>query len=96
MAGTVALRYEELERADHEFALALGRSPEDEYATLERGAIASSRGERTRALALLARAVRLYPHDLVAREALEETEAGMRVDVAALNRLILTKAQQLE
>jgi O-Antigen ligase len=96
VAGTVALRYDELARADHEFALALGRSPEDEYATLERGAIASSRGERTRALALLSRALRLYPHDLVARGALEKIEAGMRVNVAALNGSILTKAEKLE
>jgi O-antigen ligase len=96
VAGTVAARYGELGRADHDFALALGRAPEDEYATLERGAIASSRGERARALALLRRALRLYPHDFIAREALEETEAGMRVEVTALNDEILTKAEQLE
>ena len=33
-------------RADHEFALALRRTPGDAYATLERGAIASTRGRR--------------------------------------------------
>jgi hypothetical protein len=44
VAGSIALRFGDLtQRADHEFALALERTPGDAYATLERGAIASSR-----------------------------------------------------
>jgi O-antigen ligase len=96
VAGSIALRYGELARADHQFALALGRSPDDQYATLERGAIASQRGEATRAVRLLSRAVYLYPRDPLASEALALTRAGRRVSVAALNRAILSKAQQLE
>ncbi len=96
VAGSIALRYNELARADHEFALALGRSPDDQYATLERGAIASQRGEVSRAEKLLTRAVALYPRDVLTREALSLTRAGRRVSVAALNRSILSKAQQLE
>ncbi len=42
VAGSIALRLGELARADHEFALALERTPGDAYATLERGAIASA------------------------------------------------------
>ena len=61
VAGSIALRRSELARADHEFALALGRTPGDVYATLERGAIASARGNRRNALVLLERAVRLEP-----------------------------------
>jgi hypothetical protein len=74
--------------------LALGRNPGDPYATLERGAIASSRGERRAALALLARAVRVNPRDPLAREALLLVREGRRVSVEALNRSILVKAQQ--
>jgi tetratricopeptide (TPR) repeat protein len=96
VAGSIALRYGELARADHEFSLALGRSPDDQYATLERGAIASQRGESARALRLLARAVYLYPRDPLATEALALTRAGQRVSVSALNTAILSKAQQLE
>jgi tetratricopeptide (TPR) repeat protein len=96
VAGSIALRYRELARADHEFALALARSPDDQYATLERGAIASQRGESARAQALLARALRLYPRDPLASEALALTKEGRKVNVAALNGLILSKAQQLE
>jgi O-antigen ligase len=96
VAGSIALRYGELSYADREFALALARSPDDQYATLERGAIASGRGERSRAIALLGRALALYPRDQLASEALALTRAGGRVDVAALNNSILSKAEQLE
>jgi tetratricopeptide (TPR) repeat protein len=94
-AGSIALRYGELARADHDFQLALGRSPEDAYATLERGAIASTRGEGTAAAALLARAARLNPRDPLTREALRLAKGGRRVSVSDLNRLILVKARQL-
>jgi tetratricopeptide (TPR) repeat protein len=94
VAGSVALRYGELTRADREFAMALSRSPGDAYATLERGAIASARGERTAALALLERAVQLDPREPLAREALSIARAGRRVNIQGLNRSILLKAQQ--
>jgi len=95
LAGTIATRYGDLARADHEFSLALGRTPGDAYATLERGAIASTRGDREGALQLLDRAVRLNPRDQLARQALQLVRQGRRVSVEALNRSILLKAQQL-
>jgi tetratricopeptide (TPR) repeat protein len=95
VAGSIALRLNELARADHDFSLALQRSPGDAYATLERGAIASTRGDRARALALLERAARLNPRDPLTREALQLVRAGHRVSVEELNRSILLKAQQL-
>jgi O-Antigen ligase len=95
VAGNIALRYGELERADHDFALALARTPGDAYATLERGAIASARGQHAAALALLARAVRLDPREPLTREAWERVRRGGRVDIEELNRSILLKAEQL-
>jgi tetratricopeptide (TPR) repeat protein len=95
LAGSIALRYGDLRRADHEFALALGRTPGDAYATLERGAIASARGERTAAVALLERAARLNPRDELTFQALRLTRAGQRVSIVELNSLILLKAHQL-
>jgi hypothetical protein len=92
--GSIALRYGELDRADRAFAAALKRSPDDAYATLERGAIASQAGRRQAALALLARAVALDPRDGLAREALSIVREGQRVSVEELNRSILLKAQQ--
>jgi hypothetical protein len=95
LAGTIAARYGDLARADHEFRLALERTPGDAYATLERGAIASTRGERKAALELLERAVRLNPRDPLTRQALLLVRQGRRVSVEVLNRSILLKAQQL-
>jgi len=95
VAGSIALRYDELARADHEFALALGRSPDDAYATLERGAIASSEGRRAESLVLLRRAVDLNPRDPLTRQALATALAGKRVDVQSLNQSILIRAQQI-
>ena len=95
LAGSIALRYGELARADREFSLALARSPGDVYATLQRGAIASARGERAAALGLLERAVRLAPREPLARQALALVRAGGRVNIEALERSILRKAEQL-
>jgi tetratricopeptide (TPR) repeat protein len=95
VAGSIALRLGELRHADHQFALALERSPRDAYATLERGAIASARGHRRAAVRLLERAVRLNPRDPITREALLLVRAGGRVNVQELNRSILLKGRQL-
>ncbi len=94
VAGSIALRFGDLPRAEQQFALALGRSPEDSYATLEQGAIASARGERAVARRLLTRAVQLAPRDPVVREALAIVERGQRVEIAELNRSILREAKE--
>jgi O-antigen ligase len=95
VAGSIALRYGDLVRADHEFALALRRTPGDAYATLERGAIASTAGRQAQALRLLQAAARLNPRDELTRQALERVRQGRRVSVQELNRSILVKARQL-
>jgi O-antigen ligase len=95
VAGSIALRLGEVGRADHEFALALRRTPGDAYATLERGAIASARGERRAALVLLERAARLSPRDPLIREALARVRSDREVDIGELNRSILLSARQL-
>jgi tetratricopeptide (TPR) repeat protein len=95
VAGSIALRYGETAYADREFARALSRAPGDAYATLERGAIASARGERSAALRLLGHAVALDPRDGLAREALAVVRAGHRINPDELNRSILLKARQL-
>lgn len=94
VAGSIALRLGEYRRADRQFGLALRRSPDDAYATLERGAIASSLGRRAQARGLLERASKLDPRDPLARGALKVVRDGGRVDIAALNRSILREARQ--
>jgi tetratricopeptide (TPR) repeat protein len=92
--GSIALRFGDLALADREFSNALARTPDDAYATLERGAIASNRGERALALGLLQRAARVNPRDPLTRQALELVRAGQRVNVDELNRLILLRSGQ--
>jgi tetratricopeptide (TPR) repeat protein len=95
VAGSIALRYDDLALADHKFEQALARSPDDPYATLERGAIRSSRGDRPAALGLLSRALQLQPRDPLTQRALALARAGRRVDIRELNRAILDEAGQL-
>jgi tetratricopeptide (TPR) repeat protein len=95
VAGSIALRFGDSARADHEFTLALARQPGDAYATLELGAIASSENEPRRALALLDQAARLNPRDPLTRQALRLAREGKRVSIEELNRSILNNAQQL-
>jgi O-antigen ligase len=95
LAGSIALRYGDLARADHEFALALRRNANDSYALLERGAIASARGQRARALALLERAHELDPREPLIEQALALVRSGGRISIEELNRAILLKGEQL-
>jgi tetratricopeptide (TPR) repeat protein len=93
--GSIALRYGDLPRARTAFEDALERNPRGQYATLELGAIASVQGDRSRALTLLARAVALAPRDGTSREALAVVRQGGTIDVAALNRRILSAGQRI-
>jgi tetratricopeptide (TPR) repeat protein len=95
VGGSIALRRDEVPKADAYFTKALSRVPDDAYATLERGAIASGRGERAAARRLLSRAVELNPRDSLTRQALEIVRRGGTVSVEELNRSILTKAEEL-
>jgi tetratricopeptide (TPR) repeat protein len=95
LAGSIALRFGDLARADHEFSLALKRVPGGAYATLERGAIASNRGERAAALRVLGRAARLAPRDRLVAAALRVARRGQRLDLDELNRAILAKGREL-
>ena len=93
--GSIALRYGDLARARTAFEQALDRNPRGQYATLELGAIASVQGDRARAQSLLRRAVALAPRDGTAQEALAVVREGGTVDIAALNRRILSAGQRL-
>ncbi len=94
VAGSIALRLGQLNRARDEFSDALSRTPNGAYATLELGVIASYRGERARALRYLERAVALNPREPLAVEALELVRQGKRLSVQGLNRAILIKGQR--
>ena len=95
VAGTIALRRSEQARAQTSFRRALSRDPRSAYATLELGALASSYERREEAKRLLARAVRLDPRDPLKRDALAQVRTSGRVDIEALNRAILERAERI-
>jgi tetratricopeptide (TPR) repeat protein len=95
LAGSIALRFGDLPRAQREFSLALERDSRDVYATLELGAIASARGHRHEAVALLERAVLLSPRDELIQETLFYVRNGHSVSIEQLNSSILLKARRL-
>jgi tetratricopeptide (TPR) repeat protein len=94
LAGSIAGRLGDLPRADAAFGRALARVPDDQYATLERGVIASATGRPAEAQRLLARAAQLAPRDATTREALKVVRSGGTLDLAAVNQRILSGAQQ--
>lgn len=95
VAGTIALRRDDLAGAEREFAEALERNRRSHYAALELGAIASARGERALALRLLRRAVELNPRDELTRQTLERARRGRRIDVERLNNEIRERAGRI-
>jgi tetratricopeptide (TPR) repeat protein len=78
--AAIALRARRLEEADEQFAALLERDPEDAYATLQLGALASQRGDREEARSLLSRAAELSPRDTIIEEALDAVSSGRRLD----------------
>jgi tetratricopeptide (TPR) repeat protein len=93
--GSIALRYGDLPRARAAFEDALDRNRRGQYATLELGAIASVEGDRPLALTLLRQAVALAPRDGTALGAIGVVRDGGTIDIAALNRRILSVGQRL-
>jgi O-antigen ligase len=95
VAGSIALRFVDLPRADRAFREALERNPRGSYATLQLGAIASALGDRRRALVLLRRASALAPRDPLALEALAVVRRGGTIDLAELSRRVLQDARSV-
>lgn len=93
--GTIAVRRRTLGVADRYFAAALARNPDLAYALLQRGAIASARGDRARAIALLSRAVALDPRNEVAADALARVRRGETLDVTQVNVELLARSRSV-
>jgi tetratricopeptide (TPR) repeat protein len=93
LAGAIALRLGDADRARAEFADALERQPSDHYALLELGMLEANADRPARALELLDDAVRTNPRDDLARTVRRRVQRGRRVNIAAVNRTILERSQ---
>ena len=92
-AGSIAVALDRLDEAESHFRAARSRDPRDSYALLELGAIASERGRRREAVALLADAYAREPRDEIVKEALQRARRGRRLDVSQLNDQIRKATQ---
>ncbi|HEX6652225.1 MAG TPA: O-antigen ligase family protein [Thermoleophilaceae bacterium] len=92
-SGTIALLEKRPALAEREFAEALDREPHSDYALLELGALAATRGETARGRRLVRRAARLSPRDQQIALVLRRIERGQKVNLAAVNGSILNRAR---
>lgn len=91
--GTIAVRLDQLRRAEAAFRAALEREPRSAYAWLQLGAIASAQGERRAARFRVARASELDPRDEATRLARSRLADGERITPTQVNRDILEYAR---
>ena len=92
VGGSIALRAGRPLDARRRFRAALVREPRSAYAALELGAIASERGRRAEALALLERSARLSPRDEITLAALRRVRRGRSIDSGRMNAQIRARA----
>jgi hypothetical protein len=93
VAGSIATRRGELDRARTAFLRALERVPRGSYANLELGAIAAEQGHRQQALSRLQRAAALAPRDPVIAAALDRLRGGRPLTVALVNAALLGRTE---
>jgi tetratricopeptide (TPR) repeat protein len=91
-AGTIALRLDRNDDAERHFRELLEDDPENAYAALELGLIASARGNRREATRMLELALAQNPRDPLVLGVLEDVSAGKRVSPSAVNARIARSA----
>jgi O-Antigen ligase/Tetratricopeptide repeat len=84
-AGTIALRLDRTRDAERHFREVLDDDPENAYAALELGLIASSEGRMREATRMLELALEQSPRDLLVRRVLQAVSDGKRVSPSAVN-----------
>lgn len=84
-AGTIALRLDRTRDAERHFREVLADDPENAYAALELGLIASAEGRRREATRMLELALEQSPRDPLVTRVLEAVSAGKRVSPSAVN-----------
>jgi tetratricopeptide (TPR) repeat protein len=94
VAGAIAMRSDDFDRAERSFERALGRHPDNWYAELELAVIASLDGRREEALERLDRAEELNPREETVGIVREGIETGEPVDPHVLDRIFLQRVEE--
>jgi tetratricopeptide (TPR) repeat protein len=91
-AGTIALRLDRTDEAERHFRDVLRDDPENAYAALELGLIASAEGRRREAVRMLELSLAQNPRDPLVMGVLEDVSAGRRVSPSRVNARIARSA----
>jgi hypothetical protein len=95
IAGAIAMRLDDLSRAEDAFSAALERNRDNWYARLELGIIASLQGKRAQALANLRGAEVLNPREPIVDDVIRRVRTGKRVSPRAVDRIFLQRLEEL-
>jgi tetratricopeptide (TPR) repeat protein len=94
VAGAIAMRQEDFDRAEEAFERALERNGEDWYAELELAIVAALEGRREDALARLDRAEELNPGEEAVGLVREGVLAGEPIDPRVIDRIFLQRVEE--
>ena len=94
VAGAIAMRQEDYDRAEESFRRALERNGEDWYAELELAIVAALEGRRDDALARLDRAEELNPGEEAIPLVREGVTSGEPVDPRVVDRIFLQRVEE--
>jgi hypothetical protein len=93
IAGTVAERKRDWQRAGRYFTLALDRNSSNWYALLERGIANELTHQHAAAISDLEQAQRLDPREPIIRGVLEDVHAGRPIEITSLDRAMLERTE---
>lgn len=92
IAGTIAVRLDDHERAREAFTRAIDREPDSWYSLMQLGALDALEGRREAALARLEEADRLTPRDPLVSAVLRRARADNPMPLSSINRKLVERA----
>jgi xanthosine utilization system XapX-like protein len=94
VAGAIAMRQEDFDRAEDAFERALERKGDDWYAELELAIVAAQQGRRDEALSRLDRAEELNPLEEAVDVVRDGVRSGEQVDPHVIDRIFLQRVEE--
>jgi tetratricopeptide (TPR) repeat protein len=96
VAGVIAAKLDDRDRSAAAFRETLARNPQNWYAELELGLLASQRGDRAEAVSRVRRALRLNPREPILADVLARVRKGEHIAPRSLDKLFLSDIESLQ
>ena len=96
VAGVIAARLDDRDRSAAAFRETLARNPQNWYAELELGLLASQRGARAEAVSRVERAIRLNPREPILGDVLTRVRKGEQIAPRSLDKLFLADIESMQ